>query len=242
MDPIQLIRKDHATVKALFRRFEKADRTSERQKLGQEIIEELSVHAVIEEQLIYPLLREREVRLEDRVLNALEEHHAVKLVLAELDTLNADHERFRAKVHVVRESVEMHIEEEEGKLLPRLEAVLDADESKSLAEAMMRMKEIAPNYPHPSAPDTPPGLSIAGLIATLTDLGKDVLREFTSPDKAAGHRSVQRRVSAATNKARRRPARTAARKGRKKRSATTKARRRSTGAASRSGKKRRRAS
>jgi hypothetical protein len=174
------------------------------------------------------------------VLNALEEHHAVKLVLAEVDALDADHERFRAKVHVVRESVEMHIEEEEGKLLPRLDAVLDADESKSLAEAMMRMKEIAPNYPHPSAPDTPPGLSIAGLIATLTDLGKDVLREFTSPDKAAGHRSVQRRVSSATAKMRRRPARTTARRG-KKRSATTKARRRSTGAASRSGTKRRRA-
>jgi hemerythrin superfamily protein len=240
MDPIQLIRKDHATVKALFRRFEKADRTSERQKLGQEIIEELSVHAVIEEQLIYPLLREREVRLEDRVLNALEEHHAVKLVLAELDTLDADHERYRAKVHVVRESVEMHIEGEEAKLLPRLEAALDADESKSLAEAMLRLKEIAPNYPHPSAPDTPPGLSIAGLIAKLTDSGKDVLRQLTSPDKAAGHRSVQRRVSSATAKTRRRPARTAARRG-KKRSATTKARRRSTGAASRSGKKRRRA-
>ena len=57
MDPIRLIKEDHRTVEDLFRRFENADRRGEKQKLGQEIIEELSVHAVIEEQLIYPLLR-----------------------------------------------------------------------------------------------------------------------------------------------------------------------------------------
>jgi len=54
MHLLQLIRKDHATVKALFRRFEKADRTSERQKLGQEIIEELSVHELIESGALHP--------------------------------------------------------------------------------------------------------------------------------------------------------------------------------------------
>jgi hemerythrin superfamily protein len=214
MNPVQLIRRDHATVKALFRRFEQADRTAERQKLGQEIIEELSVHAVIEEQLIYPLLREIQTRLEEPVLNALEEHHAVKLMLAELDKLDADHERYRAKVHVVRESVEMHIEEEEAKLLPRLEAALDTAQRRALADAMLALKETAPNYPHPSAPDTP-GLGIAGLLARLTDAGKDVVRQLTNADKAAGHRSVQRRASAARNKPRRRATRGSGKKTRR---------------------------
>src|SRR5262249_47608507 len=85
MNPIQMLKQDHRTVQHLFRRFDAADRLAERQKLGQEIIEELSVHSVIEEQLIYPLLRERSGMMEDAVLNALEEHHAVKLLLAELD-------------------------------------------------------------------------------------------------------------------------------------------------------------
>ena len=222
MNPIQLLRKDHATVKNLFRQFEKADRNAERQKLGQEIIEELSVHAVIEEQLIYPLLREREARMEDPILNALEEHHAVKLVLAELDKLDADHERYRAKVHVVRESVEMHIDEEEAKILPRLEA-LDTDERKALVEAMLQLKQTAPNYPHPSAPDTPPGIGLAGVVAKITDSGKDVVRKIISADKAAGHRSVQRRASAAgKKKTRRNSTRAVAKPGKKRRRSAAK--------------------
>ena len=197
MNPIQLIKQDHRTVKGLFRRFENADRHSDKQKLGQEIIEELSIHAAIEEQLIYPVLRARGERMEEAVLNALEEHHAVKLVLAELDKLSADHERYEAKMHVVCESVEMHIEEEESKLLPRLEA-LDADDSRMLAESMLKMKQMAPNHPHPDAADTPPSGVIAGLLAKLTDSGKDAVRRITNPDKAAGHQRVTRRASAAS--------------------------------------------
>jgi hemerythrin superfamily protein len=202
MNPIRLIKQDHRTVKGLFRRFKNADRHSEKQKLGQEIIEELSVHAAIEEQLIYPLLRARGESMEDAVLNALEEHHAVKLVLAELDNLSADHERYAAKIHVVCESVAMHIEEEESKILPRLERALDADDRKILAESMLRMKQTAPNHPHPDAADTPPTGVMAALIAKLTDSGTDVVRRITDADKAAGHRRVTRRASAA-NKPRR---------------------------------------
>jgi hypothetical protein len=204
MNPIQLIKQDHRTVKGLFRRFESADRHSERQKLGQEIIEELSVHAVIEELLIYPILRARGEKMEEAVLNALEEHHAVKLVLAELDKLSADHERYEAKMHVVKESVEMHIEEEESKLLPRLDAALDDYDRDSLAESMLEMKTMAPNYPHPNAPDTPPAGVMAGLLSKITDSGKDVVRRLTSGDKAAGHRNVLRRASATSSTRRKR--------------------------------------
>ena len=131
MDPIKLIKQDHRTVEQLFRKFEKANRKSERQKLGEEIIEELSVHAAIEEQLLYPTLRKLDKRMEGLALNALEEHHAVKMVLAELDKMDADDERYAAKIHVVRESVEMHIEEEEARLLPKLERLLDQEQAKA---------------------------------------------------------------------------------------------------------------
>ncbi len=216
MNPIQLIKQDHRTVKALFRRFEKADRSAEKQKLGQEIIEELSIHTAMEEMLIYPLLKARGPQLEDPILNALEEHHAVKLVLAELDKMNADEERYDAKMHVVRESVEMHIEEEESKLLPRLDT-LDAEDRRNLASAMLQMKEDAPNYPHPHVPDTPPGAVIAAMLAKMTDSGKDLVRRITSSDKAAGHRRVKRRASRTASKTQRKRARSTARKPRSSR-------------------------
>jgi hemerythrin superfamily protein len=214
MDPVKIIKQDHRTVKSLFRRYERADRRADKQKIAEEIIEELSVHATIEEQLVYPVLREAEKRLERPVLNALEEHHAAKLVLAELDKMKVDDERFDAKMHVVRESIEMHIEEEESTLLPRLERLLNDDVRATLAEAMIAAKRSAPNHPHPGAPDTPPAGMIAGLVAKVMDAGKDMVRKVTSSDQAAGHRRVKRRAAAtAANLARRsgRRSKTAAR-------------------------------
>jgi hemerythrin superfamily protein len=196
MHPAKLLKQDHRTVKGLFRKFQNASRRAERQKLGQEIIEELSVHAAIEEQLIYPALRARGKRLEEPALNALEEHHAVKLVLLELDKMNADDERYDAKMHVVQESVEMHIEEEETELLPRLDSLFASEELEAMAEAMVAMKQVAPNHPHPGAPDTPPANVFSAMLAKLSDTSKDLVRKLTNGDKAEGHRRVRRRASA----------------------------------------------
>jgi hypothetical protein len=194
MDPVKLIKQDHRTVKKLFRSFERATRRAEKQRLAEEIIEEL----------VYPLLRRGDERLENPVLNALEEHHAAKLVLAELDTMDADDERFAAKMHVVRESVEMHIEEEETRLLPRLEKLLDAEDRSQLAAAMLEAKKSAPNHPHPAAPDTPPAGLLAGMVAKMTDAGKDLIRKVTDGAKAQGHRRVKRRAAATARAAARR--------------------------------------
>ena len=222
MNPTQLLKQDHRTVKALFRRFAKESRTAEKQKLGQEIIEELSIHAAIEEHLIYPLLRERGERVEEAVLNALEEHHAVKMVLAELDGMNADHERYDAKMHVIQESVESHIEEEEAKLLPRLDAMLGAEDRKVLAESMLELKRAVPNHPHPNAPDSPPGV-MSGMLSLVADAGKDVVRRLTNSEKSVGHRRVTRRAEATIERARgrRRRPKSAARGARKARGRRT---------------------
>jgi hemerythrin-like domain-containing protein len=197
MDPVRLIKQDHRRVKVLFRRLEQAKSKSERQKVGEEIIEELSVHAAIEEQLIYPILRKSGAkRAEESVLNALEEHHVMKLVLAELDGMETSDARYLAKFHVVREAVESHIDEEESKLLPVLERSLEPEMSRTLADAMRMMKAAAPNHPHPMAPDEPPGNLVAAMLAKMSDAGKDLIRKLTDPDKAAGHRRVARRATA----------------------------------------------
>jgi hypothetical protein len=197
MHPVKLIKRDHRVVKGLFRKFENTTKRSERQKVGEEIIEELSVHAAIEEQLIYPALRARDNRLEEPALNALEEHHAVKLVLLELDKMDVDDERYRAKMHVVQESVKKHIEEEETDLLPRLDMLFEQEELTMIAEAIVAMKQVAPNHPHPTAPDTPPGNGFAAMLAKLNDTGKDMIRKLTNADKAEGHRRVRHRARVA---------------------------------------------
>ena len=87
MDAITLLTDDHKTVEQLFKRFEKAgDRALvEKREIVDRIIEELSVHAAIEEQVFYPVARATVPGTEDIALESLEEHHIVKWVLSELD-------------------------------------------------------------------------------------------------------------------------------------------------------------
>jgi hemerythrin superfamily protein len=211
-DPVKLITQDHRTVKSLFRRFEGADQNKEKQQIAEQIIEELSVHATIEEQLVYPILRRGLPRIEASVLNALEEHHAVKLTLLELDKMTVDDERFDAKMHVVREAVEMHIEEEETQLLPKLARLLDSEVSMALAQAIVAMKQAAPNHPHPAAPDTPPSGIVAGMFAKLSDVAKDVIRKISSPAKSRGHDRVRARAKSTAKRASQRKAAVARRR------------------------------
>jgi len=80
MDAITLLRDDHKTVEQLFKRFEKAgDRAYvEKRQIVDRIIEELSIHAAIEEQVFYPVARATVADTEDIALESLEEHHIVK--------------------------------------------------------------------------------------------------------------------------------------------------------------------
>jgi hemerythrin superfamily protein len=200
MNAVQLIKQDHRAVKGLFRKFERAS-GAEQQKIGQQIITELSVHATLEEELVYPALRMQDERLTDNVLEALEEHHVAKATLAELDKMKVDDERYAAKMTVLRESVEHHIEEEEGELLPKLERLFPAEMLEAMGQEMMAMKTAMPTHPHPMAPDTPPGNLVGGVLLKLMDTGKDLLRKVTSRAKAAGTRRATKRAKAAGRKA-----------------------------------------
>ncbi|HYN33435.1 MAG TPA: hemerythrin domain-containing protein, partial [Ilumatobacteraceae bacterium] len=115
MDAITLLRNDHKTVEALFKRFEKAGEGAlvEKRQIVDRIIEELSVHTTIEEQVFYPVTRATVTGVEDIALESLEEHHIVKWLLSELADLDPSNERFTPKVTVLIENVRHHVEEEE---------------------------------------------------------------------------------------------------------------------------------
>src|SRR6187455_466510 len=107
MDAITLLKDDHKTVEKLFKRFEKAgDKAyTTKRSIVDSIIEELSVHAAVEEQLFYPVTRATVPETEDIALESLEEHHIVKWVLSELDSMDPEDERFDAKMTVLIENV-----------------------------------------------------------------------------------------------------------------------------------------
>jgi hemerythrin superfamily protein len=172
MDAITLLKQDHKAVEKLFKQFEKTTAPAEQRKLAQRIVKELSVHAAIEEMVFYPAIRERVPDVEDTVLESLEEHYIVKWVLHELEDMKPDHERFKAKMTVMIESVRHHVEEEESELFPEVRKVIKRKELTELGEALEKAKKTAPTSPHPRAPDTPPGNLVAGPTAGVVDKAK----------------------------------------------------------------------
>lgn len=116
MDALTLLKQDHQEVNRLFRKSAEVGR-DERKQIVDEILKNLAAHAQLEEKYLYPELKKLDP---ETGLEAFEEHHVMKLVMSELKTLDADDERYPAKVKVLKELVEHHVEEEEGQAFPRL--------------------------------------------------------------------------------------------------------------------------
>ena len=136
MKATDLLKKQHKEVKTLFKEIEDTEGARERRRLMDEISTALEAHTVIEEEMFYPAVRGLETqKAEEMVLEAYEEHHVVKLVLAELPKLDPDDERFEAKMTVLSELVEHHADEEEKEMF-KLASKLGKDELEALGEQM----------------------------------------------------------------------------------------------------------
>ena len=114
-DAIALLKQDHRTVEELFEAFEKASGEGRKQKLAEQICLELSVHATIEEEIFYPAC---EGKIEEDLLKeAYVEHDGAKVLIAQIiDGDGQSDEYFDAKVKVLQEQIEHHVEEEEKRL------------------------------------------------------------------------------------------------------------------------------
>lgn len=170
-DGIALLKEDHRVVKKLFKDFFAAgDRAhATRRRIADKIITELSIHATIEETVLYPRARAAVPKAEDDVLEALEEHHIVKTTCAELERTNPRDERFSAKMTVLMENVNHHVEEEESELFPRLRKAFSREELRTMGDDMRAAKVVAPTRPHPHAPDEPPGIIGAAVVSAPMD-------------------------------------------------------------------------
>jgi hypothetical protein len=124
---IELLKADHEKVKGIFEKFEKTDSQEEKNSLIDQALEELKVHAEVEEELFYPALRGE---VENDVMNeADEEHHVARILIAELEEGDEeDEERRNAKFTVLAESIRHHIKEEESEMMPQAkDADIDLD-------------------------------------------------------------------------------------------------------------------
>ena len=158
-DALDLLKADHDKVKEMFAKYDTLGDQAMvgRKDLAGQICRELTVHAHIEEQVFYPRVREAGRQIKDEVLEGLEEHHLIKHAVAELEPLASDNERYDAKVEVLKELVEHHVDEEEEDMFPRVRKAIDGKELEELGAAMEAARASAPTHVDPDAPDEPSG-------------------------------------------------------------------------------------
>ena len=142
MKATDLLKKQHKNVKALFKKAEETEGGRQRRQLVEQIASELKIHTKIEEEIFYPAVREIGTsKAEQMIDEAFEEHHVVDLVLAELPNVDPEDERFHAKMTVLSELVEHHVEDEEDEVFPMAEKKLGRDRLQMLGERMQSMAE-----------------------------------------------------------------------------------------------------
>lgn len=122
-DAISLLTKDHRDVKKMFNTYQDlADREApaeQRLAVAQEICEALTLHATLEEEIFYPALRETTVDAIDELDEAEVEHACVKELVAQIKAMEPDEELYDAKVKVLGEYVDHHVNEEEAEMFPK---------------------------------------------------------------------------------------------------------------------------
>jgi hemerythrin superfamily protein len=153
MNVITLLKDDHEKVSKLFKSYEaakEAESDNDKEQIFGQICEELSAHAEAEEELFYPAVDahgQGDEKAQDTVKEAHEEHKLVKTLLAELEEMSASDEQYDAKVKVLKDLVEHHVEEEEGQMMPKAKKLLSSDELEQLgAQVESRKEELKAEY------------------------------------------------------------------------------------------------
>lgn len=150
-DAIALLKEDHRAVEKLFKEFEEAKGEGRKEKLARRICLELTVHTMIEEEIFYPAC---DGKIEEDLLKeAYVEHDSAKLLVAEIEAGNGQtDEFFDAKVQVLSEQIDHHVQDEEKELFPQVrKADIDLDAlGQQLAQ---RKKELLTNFKAEGVPE-----------------------------------------------------------------------------------------
>ncbi|HVF76186.1 MAG TPA: hemerythrin domain-containing protein [Acidimicrobiales bacterium] len=179
-DAVEMLTSDHRQMDQTFRQLQLAattDAVENQRHLAQHLIKLLSVHAAVEEHVLYPAMRSA-LDDGDRVVEeSLAEHGELKRLLADLDGKQPSEHGFLAGFEAVMDIVRRHAADEEQSLFPALRERLGTERLHELGDAMERARSVAPTRPHPHAPDRPPANIVAGALAGLTDRARHMVRD-----------------------------------------------------------------
>ncbi len=145
-DAIELLKKDHREVEALFSEFQKTSGEKTKEKIALKICTELKIHAIIEEEIFYPAIRGKVD--DDDIDEALVEHDGAKVLINEIEAGGSKSDFFDAKVKVLQEEIEHHVKEEEkqwGSLFSQArKSDVDMDAlGEQMAERKAELQELA---------------------------------------------------------------------------------------------------
>ena len=173
MDAITVLRAEHRHIEDLSKAFERAGTRAEAAKARavEGLVRALSVHAAVEEQVLYPALLEEMPAVRAYVLDGIEEHHVTKWLCDELDRMSPADARFDPKTRVLIGFVRYHVGEEEAVLFPEIRTALGRRRLAELGQALEEARGKAPTRPHPRLTD-PPSM-VAGLVAGAVDRVRD---------------------------------------------------------------------
>jgi hypothetical protein len=211
MDAFQLLKTDHQRISTLFEEIESASDGADKQTLFAQLHQELDLHANVEETIFYPTFINTEAA-RDITLEAYQEHRVVKDLLSELASGDPSAEEWAAKLTVLKENVEHHVEEEEGELFRKARAVLSNEEIETLGDELQAAKtaneasESAPTTQQPvkraAKPDRTKARRRTGLVGALASL------VGLGGTERTGKRKTQRVTSAATRSSTKRGSKT----------------------------------
>jgi len=138
---IDLLKEDHEKVKKAFKEFEKMDRSDKEscRELVERVCAELRVHTTLEEEIVYPALREA-IEDEDIMNEAAVEHETAKMLIEQLENMEPDDPNYFATFTVLGEYVMHHVKEEEGEMFPQAKKAKDLD-LEALGEQIKARKE-----------------------------------------------------------------------------------------------------
>jgi hemerythrin-like domain-containing protein len=185
MHALDLLIADHNRCRGMFARFKAAQENDDVETMSSvalEVIRELEVHMALEEQIFYPAVRDANEEISDTVDEGEQEHHVAKLLMAELKELPDGDATWVAKMTVLRESVEHHIDEEEDDLFPPLRHRIPTEVWERVAEQFERLKEEL------GAPT----------LADKIDLTKDELLKLARAQEIPGRSNMSQEELAAT--------------------------------------------
>ena len=173
-DPITQLEQDHRLALSLVGAVRRETGDAQRDALRQ-LVRELSVHAAVEEMVVYPAIRGNFSTGDEWVDADLADHQAMKEILARLDGADPEDPEVVTDVEALGTALESHVADEEMQLT-ELRGRMSPQDFNEMAEAAEAARSSAPTRPHPHAPDSGLGATVAGGAASLVDKARDALR------------------------------------------------------------------